>query len=166
MTLSVEKLNKHHPVIDFDCGDLDLNQFLIDYALKNQQANAAQTYVALENSRVIGYYSLAVGSAFYDDAPSRIKQGLAKHPVPLMILARLAVSLDWQRGRGIGAGLLKDAMLRTVQASEIAGIRAMVAHAKDENATGFYRHFEFIPSPTDPLHRYLLLKDLKKLAAP
>jgi hypothetical protein len=165
MTLSVEKLNKHHPVIDFDCGDFDLNQFLSDYALKNQQANAAQTYVALESNRVIGYYSLAVGSTFYDDTPSRIKQGLAKYPVPLMILARLAVSLDWQRGKGIGAGLLKDAILRTVQASDIAGIRAMVAHAKDENAASFYRHFEFIPSPTDSLHMYLLMKDLKKLAA-
>lgn len=73
MMLSIEKLNKHHTLTGFDCGEPDLNQFLTDYALKNQQANATQTYVALENAKVIGYYSLAVGSVFYDDAPTRIK---------------------------------------------------------------------------------------------
>jgi GNAT superfamily N-acetyltransferase len=80
-----------------------------------------------------------------------------------MLLARLAASFDAQ-GRGIGAGLLKDAMMRTVQAADIAGIRALVVHAKDENARRFYERFGFIPSPTDELHLYVLVKDIKRLA--
>jgi GNAT superfamily N-acetyltransferase len=82
-----------------------------------------------------------------------------------MLLARLAVSRGAQ-GRGIGSGLLKDAMLRTIQAADIAGIRALVVHAKDENARLFYEHFGFVPSPSDPLHLYLLVKDIRRLAHP
>ena len=78
-----------------------------------------------------------------------------------MLLARLAVSIHWQN-RGIGAGLLKDAMRRTMQAAEIAGIRAIAAHAKDDAARKFYTHFNFIPSPTDPYHLFLLLKDIRR----
>ena len=99
-----------------------------------------------------------------EDAPDRLTKGLARHPVPIMLLARLAVSSGSQ-GQGIGAGLLKDAMLRTVQAADIAGIRALAVHAKDENARRFYEHFGFIPSPTDALHLYILVKDIKRLAS-
>ena len=76
-----------------------------------------------------------------------------------MVLARLAVDPDYQ-GQGLGAGLLNDAMLRTLAAADIAGIRALAVHAKDDRARGFYTHFGFIPSPTDPLHLFVLLKDL------
>ena len=92
----------------------------------------------------------------------RDRKGLARHPVPLMLLARLAVSQMWQ-GQGAGAGLLKDAMRRTVQAAAIGGIRALAAHAKDETARAFYDHFGFIPSPTDPLHLFVLTKDLQQM---
>ncbi len=95
--------------------------------------------------RVVGYCSLAVSEAAYADAAERLKRGLARHPVPIMLLARLAVSGQAQ-GRGLGAGLLKDAMLRTLQAADIAGIRAFVVHAKDENARRFYEHFGFLSS--------------------
>jgi predicted N-acetyltransferase YhbS len=88
----------------------------------------------------------------YDDAPERLTKGLARHPVPIMLLARLAVGSPWQ-GRGIGAGLLKDAMLRALQAADIAGIRAFAVHAKDDEARTYYEQFSFIASPSDPFHR-------------
>ena len=98
-------------------------------AWPNQQANAAQTYVGLADDVVIGFYTLVVGEVRCEEAPERLSKGLARHPLPLMLLARLAVQVGWQ-GRGIGAGLLKDAMRRTVQAADIAGIRALAVHAK------------------------------------
>lgn len=104
-----------------------------------------------------------MGDVAYDDAPGRLSKGLARHPIPIMLLARLAVRSGSQR-QGVGAGLLKDAMLRTLQAADIAGIRAFVVHAKDDNARSFYEHFGFIPSPTDESHLYLLIKDIKRLA--
>jgi GNAT superfamily N-acetyltransferase len=119
--------------------------------------------VALSGETVVGCYSLAVGEVAYQDAPERLTKGLARNIVPIMLLARLAVSSGSQ-GQGIGAGLLKDAMLRTLQAADIAGICALTVHAKDENARQFCEHFGRIPSPTDTLHLYLLVKDIKRLA--
>ena len=161
--LRIEKLRQDHVTAGFDCGREELNRFLIRYALINQQAGSAQTYVAVSGSSVVGYHSLAVGEVAYADAPSRLSKGLARHPVPIMLLARLAVRTDWQ-GRGLGAGLLKDAMHRTIQAADIAGIRAFAVHAKDEPARRFYEHFGFIPSPTDALHLFLLIKDIRRIA--
>src|SRR5271165_893634 len=105
----IEKLRRDHPVDQFSCRSEALDRFLIRYALANQQANASQTYVGLHDNEVIGFYSLVVGQIAYDDAPERLTKGLARHPVPIMLLARLAVSTSWQ-GKGVGAGLLKDAM--------------------------------------------------------
>jgi GNAT superfamily N-acetyltransferase len=161
--LRIEKLRREHRVEGFDCGRELLNRFLVRFALANQQAGAAQTYLAMSGEEVVGYYSLVVGEVAYDDAPGRLGKGLARHPIPLMLLARLAVGSGWQ-GRGIGAGMLKDAMRRTLQAADIAGIRAFAVNAKDEPARAFYEHFGFIPSPTDPLHLYVLIKDLKRIA--
>ena len=158
--LKIEKLARTHAVDAFDCSQEALNRFLIRFALANQQANASQTYVGLADEVVIGYYTLVVSEVAYDDAPDRLKKGLARHAVPLMLLARLAVSQTW-KGKGVGAGLLKDAMLRTLQAAQIGGIRALAAHAKDETARAFYEHFGFMPSPTDPLHLFILTKDLR-----
>jgi GNAT superfamily N-acetyltransferase len=158
--LRIEKLRADHAVSGFDCGQEELNRFLSRFALVNLRAGTAQTYVALSGETV---YSLAVGEVAYQDAPERLTKGLARHAVPIMLLARLAVSSGSQ-GQGIGAGLLKDAMLRTLQAADIAGIRALAVHAKDENARRFVEHFGFIPSPTDALHLYLLVKDIKRLA--
>ena len=147
---------------DFDCGQAALNRFLLRFALTSQQANASQTYVGLADAEIAGFYTLVVGEVAYADAPERLTKGLARHPVPLMLLARLAVSAAWQ-GRGIGAGLLKDAMRRTVQVADIVGIRALAAHAKDGAARAFYAHFGFVASPTDPLHVFLLTKDLQRV---
>ncbi len=162
--LRIEKLRSDHVIEGFDCGHEALNRFLGRFALTNQQAGAAQTYLALAGDAVIGYYSLTVGEVTPDAAPERLTKGLARHPVPIMLLARMAVGTSWQ-GRGIGAGLLKDAMRRTLQAADIAGIRAFAVHAKDESARSFYEHFGFIPSPSDPLHLFVLIKDLRRIAA-
>jgi GNAT superfamily N-acetyltransferase len=160
--LRIEKLHRGHDLDAFDCGQEALNRFLIRYALPSQQAGASQTYVLLADDAIAGYYTLAVGQIEHDDAPPRLTKGLARHPVPIMLLARLAIATAWQ-GKGLGAGLLKDAMLRTLQAAEIAGIRAFAVHAKDDQAKAFYEHFDFIPSPTDPYHLFRLLKDIRAL---
>ena len=104
-SLRIEKLQRSHAIDRFDCGRDALNRFLIRYALQNQQAEASQTYIALADEEVVGYYTLVVGQVEYDDAPERLIKGLAHHPVPIMLLARLAVGVSWQ-GRGVGAGLL------------------------------------------------------------
>jgi len=161
-TVSRRKLNRRHSVDAFDCGEEPLNRFLARFAFPNQQANASQTYVGLADDTVIGFYTLVVGEVGYGDAPDRLTKGLARHPVPVMLLARLGVSVDWQ-GKGIGAGLLRDAFLRTLQAADIAGIRAIVVHAKNDAARAFYQRFDFVESPTDPLHLFALIKDLKNL---
>ena len=159
----IEKLGRHHTVDGFDCGQEPLNRFLTRFALPSQQSNASQTYLGLADSKVIGYYSLVVGEVAYADAPERLTKGLAQHPVPLMLLARMAVDSAW-KGRGVGAGLLKDAMRRTLSVAEIVGIRALAAHAKDEKARAFYEHFGFVASPSDPLHLFVLTKDLRRAA--
>jgi GNAT superfamily N-acetyltransferase len=159
---AIEKLARHHAVDTFDCGVEPLNRFLIRFALNNQLAHASQSYVALADQKVIGFHTLVVGEVQQEEAPERLKKGMPRHPVPIMILARLAVHKDWQ-GKSIGAGLLKDAMLRTLQASDIAGIRALVVHAKDEAAQTFYSHFGFAQGFSDPLHLYVLTKELKAL---
>lgn len=160
----VRKLSAADSVEAFDCGQPALNQFLQRYALVNQKANSAQTYVCCLNGEVVGFYSLAVGSVDPEDAPTRVMKGLARHPVPVMILARLAMEKDHQ-GKGLGKALLKDALLRTAQAADIAGIRCLLVHAKDEAARQWYESWEFEPSPTDPYHLFLMLKDLRALLA-
>ena len=158
----VEKLRRDHPVENFDCGREELNRYLVRYAWQNQQAGAAQTYVGIVGEVIVGYHTLAVGHVTLEDAPERLTKGLARHPVPVMLLARLATDRRWQ-GQGVGKALLRDAMQRTLQAAEIAGIRALAVHAKDEEARHFYEHFDFVPSPTDPMHLFVLLKDVRRI---
>lgn len=160
----IEKLRPDHRLEEFDCARDELNRYLLRYALQNQQAGAAQTYLGVVGDTVVGYYSLAVGQVTREEAPERLTKGLARHPAPIMLLARLAVDRRWQ-GKGIGQALLKDAMLRTLNAADIAGIRALAVHAKDEAARNFYRRFDFVPSPTDPMHLFVLLKDVRRMVA-
>lgn len=159
---AVRKLTAADGVELFDCGEPALNQFLQRYALINQKAHSAQTYVCCLQGQVVGFYSLVVGRVEVADAPTRVAKGLARYPVPVMILARLAVAQDHQ-GKGLGRALLKDALLRTAQAADIAGIRCVVVHAKDDKARQWYASWEFEPSPTDAYHLYLMLKDIKAL---
>jgi GNAT superfamily N-acetyltransferase len=156
----IEKLRPDHAVGDFDCGREELNRYLARYAWVNHQAGGGQTYVGLAGETVVGFHTLAVGQVLREEAPERLARGLARHPVPIMLLARLAVDRRWQ-GQGIGKALLKDAMLRTMQAADIAGIRALAVHAKDEAARAFYERFDFMASPTDAMHMFILLKDVR-----
>jgi GNAT superfamily N-acetyltransferase len=161
----IEKLRRDHPVEGFDCGRDELNRYLVRYAWQNQQANASQTYVGVVDGAVAGFYTLAVGQVMREEAPERLTKGLARHPIPIMLLARLAVDRRWH-GQGVGKALLKDAMHRTLQAADIAGIRALAVHAKDEEARRFYQHFDFVPSPVDPMHLFVLLKDVRRIVVP
>lgn len=159
---AVEKLDAGHEVDAFDCGKEPLDRFLQRFALTNQKAGSAQTYVVCRGDRVVGYYSLTVGSVEHADAPGRVRKGQPRHLIPVMLLARLAVDKT-EQGRGLGRALLKDALLRTAQAADIAGIRALIVHAKDDEARAWYEGFDFEPSPTDPCHLFLLMKDLRAL---
>ncbi len=157
---TIEKLRQEHELDGFDCGQEDLNRFLKRQAWASQQANSAQTYVLADGLTVRGYYSLAAGSIAYEAGPERVRKGQARHPIPVILLARLAVDQSLQ-GKGVGAGLLKDALFRTAGAAETIGARALLIHARDERARGFYEQFGFEPSPSDPLHLLLVMKDLK-----
>jgi GNAT superfamily N-acetyltransferase len=158
----VRKLTASDAVDLFDCGQPALNQFLQRFALVNQKSNSAQTYVSCSEGSVVGFYSLVVGSVEPATAAPRVIKGIPQHPVPVMILARLAVAIPHQRA-GLGKALLRDALKRTAQASDIAGIRALLVHAKDEPARQWYLNWEFEPSASDPFHLFLLLKDIKAL---
>lgn len=152
-------LTRSHDRNAFDSGVEALNEYLKRYALQNQKKHSARTYLATRGNRVVGYYSLAYGSVALDDAPATVKAGLARHPIPVMLLARLAVD-SGEQGHGLGAALLKDAFLRTLQAADIAGLRAMIVHAKDDTARRFYEKYGFESSPIDAYHLFLRLSDI------
>jgi hypothetical protein len=161
--LGIEKPARHHRVEEFDCGPDALNRSRTWFALSSQQASASQTYVGLGDATVVASYTLGVSEVAYEDGPERLTRGLAHHPVPLLLFARLAVGMAWT-GRGIGAGLLKDAVRRTMRVAGIAGIRVPAAHAKDDAARACDEHFGFLASPTDSLHVFILTKDLRRVA--
>ena len=152
-------LLKSHDTTGFDCGSTALNDYLRKYALLNNQNRSARTYAACRGDKVVGYYTLAAGSVAKDEVPSRVGQGLANHPVSILLLARLAVD-NSEKGQGLGKGLLRDALRRSLQVVELIGCRAVLVHAKDESAKAFYRKFGFEPSPIDEFHLYLLMKDI------
>ena len=149
-----------HDVSAFDCGAPALNEYLQKYALVNDQNQSARTYVTLRGEAVVGYYTLAAGSVSREETPARVAKGLARRPVPVILLARLAVDRS-EQGKGLGAGLLKDALRRAAQAAEVVGCRAVLVHAKDAAARAFYERYGCKPAPIDALHLYLLTKDLK-----
>jgi GNAT superfamily N-acetyltransferase len=150
-----------HELESFHCGVPALDSYLKKFALTNHRSGAARTYVALRGHRVVGYFTLAVGAITLEEAPKRISQGLARHPIPILLLARLAAD-QREQGSGMGKALLKHAMLKSIQAADIAGIRAILTHAKDEKAKAFYQRFGFEPSPIDDLHLCILMKDVRK----
>ena len=154
-------LAEEHVCGDFDCGHSLLNDWLRRYAFQNQRANAAKTFVVCQGRQVIGYYSLAVGAVDHGTATARVRKGLARHPIPVMVLTRLAVDLHHQ-GEKIGRCLLRDAILRTLRAADLAGIRAIFVEAKDERVREFYKRFGFEQSPIHSLQLMLLIKDCRK----
>ncbi len=124
---------------------------------QNDASGASRTYVVCHQRHVIAYYTLSTGSVQCTDAPGRIRRNMPD-PIPVMILGRLAVHLKWQ-AKGLGGDLLADGVKRTLQAAEIAGIRAFVVHALSEEAKRFYEQFGFQPSPTDAMDLMITLKD-------
>jgi len=157
-----EPLGSQHQLDSFDCGKPALNDWSLRHARQTQGNGSAKTFVVADDGRVAGYFSLTVGQVDTLDAPERIRKGMGQYPVPVVILARLAVSRQDQ-GRGIGFGLLQDAIRRTVLIAEQAGIRAMLTHPIDEEAAQFYTRFGFIASPLREQQLLLLLKDAKKV---
>lgn len=157
-----EKLARGHAVDTFECGSPALDDFLRRYALANQAAGGAQTYVATVEERVVGYYSLTASSVEHGEPPKRLTAGLARHRVPVILLARLAVDRRWH-GKGLGATLLRDALRRALAAADVIGVRAVLVHAKNVSVRRFYEHFDFDPSPVDPLQLFLLTKDIARL---
>lgn len=154
-------LESSHDVDSFSCGNAELDTFLKKYALQSQASQASRTYISLQGEKVMGYYTLTFGSVSSAEAPERVSKGLGRYPIPIIILARLAVEKGFQ-GRGLGESLLKDAFKRTINASEIAGLRAIVVHAKNEQARRFYKKYGLMESPVDEFHLYLLTKDVLK----
>ncbi|MBT9589602.1 MAG: GNAT family N-acetyltransferase [Thiobacillus sp.] len=154
-------LGAQHQLESFDCGKPALNAWLVHHARQAQGSGSAKTFVVADDDRVAGFFSLTVGQVDSLDAPERIRKGMGQYPVPVVILARLAVSKRDQ-GQGIGAALLQDAIRRTLVIAEQAGIRAMLTHPIDEDATRFYTRFGFIASPLREQQLLLLLKDARR----
>jgi GNAT superfamily N-acetyltransferase len=140
----------------FDCGVPALNLYLRNYALQNQKKDIVRNYVTCRagTTDVVAYYSLVFASIGQNLLPPKVVKGLGKYDVPVMLLARLAVDRR-EQGRGLGRALLKDAILRTMQAAEIAGLKLLLVHAKDESAADFYRKHGFEPVPNDSMKLFL-----------
>ncbi|MEY2633526.1 MAG: hypothetical protein RIR00_2180 [Pseudomonadota bacterium] len=156
-----EALGVDHRFKDFDCGKPALNDWLLRHARQAQGSGSTKTFVVADDGRVAGYFSLTVGQVDTLDAPERIRKGMGQYPVPVVVLARLAVSRQDQ-GRGIGLGMLQDAIRRTMLIAEQAGIRAMLTHPIDAEAAKFYTRFGFIASPLREQQLLLLLKDARR----
>ena len=140
-----EPISAAHDLASFDCGNEDLNDWLKRRALASE-GRSARTSVLCDGQRIAGYYCLATGSIERENLSSAKLRKNLPDPIPILVLGRLAIALDYQ-GRGLGKALLKDAVLKTVAASEIAGVRALVVHAIDDAAARFYQKHGFVPSP-------------------
>lgn len=155
-----ERLTAAHDVSSFDCGVPELNEWLQRRALQNIATRASRTFVVVSEGRVVGYYALATGAVAHAAATGRVRRNMPE-PIPAMILARLAVDGAFQKS-GLGSALLRDAMLRTLQVAEMAGVRAVLLQAVSEQAKQFYARHGFAESPIDPMTMMVTLADLEK----
>lgn len=161
MSLSApEILAPDHQLDGFSCGQEALDAWLKTRARRNEREGASRTYVVCENKTVVGYYALAVGAVIAAEAPGKVRRNMPD-PIPVMVLGRLAID-QTRQSQGLGSALLRDAILRTLQAAEIGGIRALLVHALDDEAARFYQHHGFMPSPSDPATLMITLKDARK----
>jgi GNAT superfamily N-acetyltransferase len=158
-----EPLGAGHTLDGFDCGVESLNLWLTEHARGAVAGGSARVFVTVdaEQQRVCGYYALAAAAIAHEEATERARKGQPRHPIPAVLLARLAVDASVQR-LGIGAWLLQDAMRRALSASEAVGMRVLLVHALDDTARSFYERWGFQPSPTDPLNLQMLFKDIRK----
>jgi GNAT superfamily N-acetyltransferase len=155
-----EKLREDHDLSLFQCGEPALDDWLRRRSLQNEQSGASRTYVVFTGPRVVAYYALAVGAVAHASAPGRVRRNMPD-PVPVMIIGRLAVDQEFH-GHGLGQGLLRDAVLRTLQAADIAGIRAILVHAISSDAQRFYERHGFVRSPIDPMMLMITLAELAR----
>jgi predicted N-acetyltransferase YhbS len=155
-----EKLSSTHQIEDFDSGTEPLDSWLKRRALGNEAEGASRTYVVCVGDVVVGYYCLSNGAIANNIATGKVRRNMPD-PIPVMIIGRLAVDRNWQ-GKGIGCGLLRDAVLRTLKASEIAGIRAILVHAISAEAKQFYEQYQFTASTLEPLTLMVKVSDVAK----
>jgi GNAT superfamily N-acetyltransferase len=155
-----QKLRVDHDLSRFKCGELALDDWLRRRALQNEGTGASRTYVVCMDLLVVGYYALAVGAVAHASASGRVRRNMPE-PVPVMIIGRLAVDQEFH-GHGLGQGLLRDAVLRTLQAADIAGIRAILVHAISGDAQRFYERHGFVRSPIDPMMLMITVADLAR----
>lgn len=145
-----ELLTDEHVLDVFSCGKPELDDWLIKKALKNHKRNNTRVYVVCDdNNKVIGYYAIVMGSVQRESALSSLKRN-SPNPIPMVVLARLAVD-EGYKGRGIGVGLLKDCVLRSVHAMNVVGGAGILVHALDDEAKAFYKRFGFNESPIDAM---------------
>lgn len=156
----ISKLLPDHDLEHFDCGVDELNTWFKRFALSDQRARVSATYVLHASEKVSGFYTLTPHAIDPDRASGRLRTGLpSRRPIPVLLLARLALDHSVQ-GKGLAAELLKDALIRCVNAARRIGGRAVVVHAKNTNAARFYARHGFEPMPENPQHLYVLTKDL------
>ncbi len=156
-----EKLEPDHDFSSFESGTPVLDDWLRRRALRNQESGASRTYVVCAGRRVVGYYALAAGAVAQAEATGRTRRNMPD-PLPVMVIGRLAIDSSYQ-GRGLGRALLRDAVLRTLQAADIAGIRAVLVHAISEDAKRFYERCGFQPSPVDPMTCMITMRDAQRV---
>jgi GNAT superfamily N-acetyltransferase len=156
-----EKLTPHHDISSFDSGVPLLDDWLKRRAIVNEESGASRTYVVCAEGCVIGYYALANGAVAHTEVTGKVRRNMPD-PIPVMVLGRLAIDRAYH-GRRLGAGLLRDAILRTLQAAEIAGIRAILVHAISEDAKTFYERCGFSQSPVDPMTLMITMADAEKV---
>jgi predicted GNAT family N-acyltransferase len=147
------ELNVEHDLVSFDCGVPELNSWLHNSALKNQRENTSRTFVLLEGTKVIAFYCLATASTERESLPNS-KQRNSPRDVPLISLGRLAVAIEFQ-GLGLGALLLRDAIARSLAATEHVAAKFMRVDAKDDDVAKFYQRFGFTADPRNPRALYL-----------
>lgn len=152
-----ERLTADHDLSLFDCGEPELNDWLKRRALRNEGEGASRTYVVPAGQRVVGFYSLANGAVLRGQATGKVRRNMPE-PVPVMLIGRLGVDRS-HTGQGIGRGMVRDAILRTMQAAEIAGIRAIPVHAKSPAARAFYERLGFASSPIDTMTLMVTVAD-------
>jgi len=158
-----ERLSADHDLTQFSCGEPSLDHWLRVRALQNEMSGASRTYVVCANSRVAGYYAIAAGAVAHTEATTRVKRNMPD-PVPVILIGRLATDSSFQ-GRGIGADLLRDAVLRTLRAAEIAGIRAILVSAISESAKRFYEKYGLISSSAKPQTLMITLTEAARVLA-
>lgn len=152
-----EPLTDRHIVDGFACGQPVLDDWIRKRALANQSSGATRTFVVADPAwRVLGYYALAAGAVARRDATATVRRNMPD-PLPVLVLARLAVDRGSQ-GRSLGAALLQDAVHRTAAVSGDAGVRALLVHALDDRARQYYEYFGFQPSPIHPMTLMLRLR--------